>query len=68
VAGTLLADCPDPAPVSALHVHGTADSSVRYDCGMGNGVAETDGPSIPSVVERWRTVDECTPPTVTTAG
>lgn len=68
VAGTLLADCPSPAPVSVLHIHGLADTSVCFDGGLGSGVSEVDGPSITSVVERWRTVAACTPPSVTTLG
>jgi polyhydroxybutyrate depolymerase len=68
VAGTLLTDCPSPTPVSVLHIHGLADDSVRFDGGLGSGVAEIDGPPIPSVIERWRTVAACTPPSVTTVG
>jgi polyhydroxybutyrate depolymerase len=68
VAGTMLADCTAPAPVSVLHIHGLADSSVRFDGRPGDGVAEIDGPPIPSVIEHWRTVGACTPPSVTTVG
>jgi polyhydroxybutyrate depolymerase len=68
VAGTLLADCPAPSPVSVLHVHGTADTSVRMDGGLGDGVAEIDGPPITSLIERWRAVDQCTPPSTTNVG
>ena len=68
VAGTMLADCADPTPVSVLHIHGTADTSVRMDGGLGSGPAQIAGPPISSVVARWRAVDRCTPPTTTTVG
>ena len=68
VAGTMLADCPSPGPVSVLHIHGSADDNVRFDGGLGAGAGRIDGPPVPSVIEQWRAVDGCTPPTVTTVG
>jgi len=67
-SATLLGDCPAPAPVSVLAVHGTADRTVRYDGGPGTGVARIDGPPVPDVVARWRAVDRCAAPVTTTAG
>lgn len=54
VAGTLIGDCPSPAPVSLLHIHGTADGSVRWDGDPGQGVVEIDGPPIVDLVDGWR--------------
>jgi polyhydroxybutyrate depolymerase len=62
VAGTLLGDCPSPAPTSVLHIHGLADRNVRYDGSPGAGIASIDGPPVPDVVGMWRTVDGCPPP------
>lgn len=68
VAGTQLVDCPDAAPVSVVHVHGLADTRVRYDGGPGEGVAHVDGPPVDQVVAGWRAVDRCAAPSVTTSG
>lgn len=68
VAGTMLADCRAPSPVSVLHIHGLSDANVRFDGGLGAGVGRIDGPPVASVIEQWRAVDGCTPATVTTAG
>lgn len=68
VAGTQLVDCPAAAPVSVLHVHGLADTRVRYDGGPGEGIAHVDGPPVEQVVAGWRKVDRCAPPSVTTSG
>jgi polyhydroxybutyrate depolymerase len=51
VAGTMLGDCPEPAPISVLHIHGLADQNVRYDGAPGAGVAGIDGPDVPSLLE-----------------
>lgn len=58
VAGTMLVDCPDPSPVSLPHVHGTADTVVRFDGEPGQR-PDVDGPPVADVVEFWRTVDGC---------
>ncbi len=67
-SATELGSCPDPAPVSVMHIHGTADKNIPYDGGQGDGVAHIDGPSIPALNTRWRAIDHCRPPVVTTAG
>lgn len=61
VAATLLGQCDRPAPVSVIHIHGTADRNVRYDGGRGDGVAHIDGPAVPDLVGRWRGIDGCDP-------
>jgi polyhydroxybutyrate depolymerase len=68
VAATQLGDCPSPAPVSVVHVHGTADKAIPYGGGRGQGVAHIDGPGAPEVISSWRTVDRCGEPTTSVAG
>jgi polyhydroxybutyrate depolymerase len=77
VAGTMINPCPHPAPVSVIHVHGTADKSIPYGGGPGkrdNGGAgqrlpvKIDGPSVPDLIATWRGVDSCAAPAVATAG
>ena len=67
-SATLLGGCPAPSPASVIHVHGTADHSVRYDGGRGDGVASIDGPSVPAMNATWRAVDACTAPVVVVDG
>jgi polyhydroxybutyrate depolymerase len=69
VAATQLGECRDPHPTSVLHIHGSADQLVRYD---GRPVTPApgypiDGPPIPALMSRWRSIDECTAPTETHA-
>jgi polyhydroxybutyrate depolymerase len=54
VAGTLLGECPAPAPIPVIHVHGLKDPNVRFDGAGGAGVAGIDGPPIPEVVKLWQ--------------
>ncbi|NUW35520.1 polyhydroxybutyrate depolymerase [Nonomuraea sp. SMC257] len=68
VATTRLGDCPAPAPLSVIHIHGLADETVRFDGAAGTGIAEIDGPPVPEVVAGWRAVDHCGRPTVTRSG
>ncbi|OBK22913.1 polyhydroxybutyrate depolymerase [Mycobacterium asiaticum] len=73
VAGTLVTDCSRARPTSVLQIHGTADASVPYNGGPGkalkrNGSPRVDGLPVPSVTATWRTIDNCGPPTSTTAG
>jgi polyhydroxybutyrate depolymerase len=67
-SATLLGSCPSPAPISVIHIHGTADRNIPYDGGRGEGIAHIDGPAVPSVVQTWRQVDGCAPPSVQVAG
>jgi polyhydroxybutyrate depolymerase len=70
VAGTISphTDCPDPAPVSVLAVHGTADTRVLYDGGSSTvGSARVDARAAPEVSAFWRGVDGCAAPVVSTA-
>lgn len=67
-SATLLGSCVHPGPVSVIHIHGTADHNILYEGGPGDGYAKIDGPSVPSVVAGWRTVDGCAPPATSTEG
>ena len=67
-SATQLGTCPHPSPVSVIHIHGTADTKVRFHGGPGDGRAVIDGPSVPSVVAAWRKTDHCRPPSTTVAG
>jgi polyhydroxybutyrate depolymerase len=60
VAGTMVTECADPAPVSVLHIHGGADRTVPIP-GGGTGAPVTQ------VLDQWRRVDGCAEPTVTVA-
>jgi polyhydroxybutyrate depolymerase len=65
-SATLLGPCDDPAPISVIHIHGTADTRIRYEGGKGDGVAGIDGPPVPEVIARWREVARCGPSRSTT--
>jgi polyhydroxybutyrate depolymerase len=67
-SATELGPCPDPRPLSVLHIHGTADQNIPYNGGQGDGVARIDGPAVPALNATWRGIDHCAPPRVTTAG
>jgi len=67
-SATLMGSCDNPAPISVIHIHGTADTRIPYAGGQGNGSAEIDGPPVQTVVADWRKVDDCSPATSTTAG
>ena len=67
-SATELGTCPHPAPVSVIHIHGTADKNIPYHGGEGDGVAHIDGPSVPVLNARWRVIDHCLPPAATRAG
>ncbi len=70
VAGTITSDCPTPAPISVLHIHGEADGNVPFD-----GSATTKGTaagtvrmSVPTALERFRAAAKCAAPTTSNAG
>ena len=44
-SATELGSCPAPAPVSVIHIHGTADKTIPYNGGPGSGPAHIDGPA-----------------------
>lgn len=76
VAANLLGDCPSPAPLSVIHIHGTADQTFPYqggpgrrnNDGQGDRPADTRGPAIPNLIDTWRKVDGCGAPSVNTSG
>jgi polyhydroxybutyrate depolymerase len=62
VAATMTVACDDPAPTptSILHIHGLDDRNVPFAGGVGTKGVEKDArPSVPSVIERWRAIDQC---------
>jgi polyhydroxybutyrate depolymerase len=63
-----LGPCRSPAPVSVIHVHGTADRDIPYRGGPGDGYAHIDGPAVPALVAAWRQTDRCSAPRVSTRG
>lgn len=67
-SGTQLGGCASPAPLSVIHVHGTADENIPYHGGTGSGVAHIDGPPVPQVNAYWRQVDSCSAPQAGTSG
>lgn len=67
-SATQLGDCPSPAPISVIHIHGTADTRIRYNGGVGEGTAHIDGPAVPALNATWRATDDCGTPVVTTSG
>jgi polyhydroxybutyrate depolymerase len=75
-SATMLGSCPSPAPISVIHIHGTADQTIPYNGGpgkrdnggQGSSPVKIDGPPVPTVVATWRTTDHCGQPSVSTAG
>lgn len=65
VAGTLVIDCPNPAPISLLHIHGEADDNVPLDGTIGDGVGRVDGTPVADAVGLFRAADDCPEPTTT---
>lgn len=66
-SATELGSCPSPAPISVIHIHGTADRNIPYDGSQGQGVAHIHGPAVPALNTRWRAIDHCAAPSVTTS-
>jgi polyhydroxybutyrate depolymerase len=65
-SATQLGSCDQPAPISIIHIHGTADTTIPYNGGEGSGSQHIDGPAIPSLNATWRGIDQCTQPVITT--
>lgn len=45
-----------------------ASSRIRYDGGTGSGAAHIDVPAVRTLNAKWRTVDGCATPSLSTAG
>lgn len=54
VAGTMDLSLRIRGPVPFLHIHGTADTSVPYNGGVGEGVTRTRFDSVPDLIAAWR--------------
>lgn len=69
VAGAQMVPCDDPAPISILHIHGEADSSVPMDGSPGDGKGHVPNhEAIQASFDRWLQVDDCGEPTMTIDG
>ncbi|MFG2041490.1 alpha/beta hydrolase family esterase [Dactylosporangium sp. NPDC048998] len=70
VAGKQLGQCPSPAPISVIHVHGTGDDIVPYDSrpgkmnndGQGLIPVKIDAVSVPDEIDQWRKTARCSAP------
>jgi polyhydroxybutyrate depolymerase len=67
VSATQLSPCPDPAPVSVVHIHGTADQTISYYPRPGGAIRRFGGPDIPQVNAAWRRIDHCAAPVIATS-
>jgi polyhydroxybutyrate depolymerase len=68
VAGTMVCDCPAPAPTSVLHIHGLEDGNIPFAGGLATrGVERQSRPSVPDVIAVWRRAGGCGPSQVTEA-
>jgi polyhydroxybutyrate depolymerase len=67
-SATQLGACDQPAPLSVIHIHGSADATIPYDGGEGNVTLRIDGPAIPALNASWRGIDQCALPVITTKG
>jgi polyhydroxybutyrate depolymerase len=67
-SATQLDACRSPHPTSVMHIHGSADTRIRYAGGQGDGAARINGPPVPDVNAFWRNVDRCAAPAVDTRG
>ncbi|HJR89445.1 MAG TPA: PHB depolymerase family esterase [Aeromicrobium sp.] len=65
VAASQVGDCERPRPTSVFHVHGTADTIVRFD---GAPAVMPGALAVPSLVKTWRKINECTTPEVARRG
>lgn len=54
VSGTMDLSTPIRGAVPFLHIHGTADTSVPYQGGIGEGMTNTDFASVDDLVKAWR--------------
>jgi polyhydroxybutyrate depolymerase len=77
VSGTMINQCANPAPLSIIHIHGTADKTIPYNGGPGKRdnagagsrlPAKIDGPSVQSLIDTWRKIDSCPAAKTSTSG
>jgi polyhydroxybutyrate depolymerase len=65
----MVCECPRPAPISLLHIHGLEDRNVPFLGGVGARAGDPQPrPSVPSVIDFWRRGARCGPPSVTEEG
>jgi len=63
-SATELGACQHPAPISVIHIHGTADRTIPYRAPPGSFPPS----NIPQLNATWRRIDHCGAPAVSTAG
>ncbi len=59
VGATQLGECPNPAPVSVVAVHGLLDTTVPFDGRDRSSVIAITGPPVADVVASWRSAGRC---------
>jgi polyhydroxybutyrate depolymerase len=63
ISGTILVDsCTPTRPVPIIMIHGTDDTAVPWNGGVGTGIPGVALMSVPATVELWKRVNGCTGP------
>ena len=60
--------CAITHPVPVLHIHGLADSCVRFDGGVGSGLLRVQRQSVPDTIAHWQARDACAAASTVTPG
>ena len=60
--------CDITHPVPVLHIHGLADTCVRFDGGVGTGLDAVQRQSVPDSIANWQARDACAAAVTTTTG
>jgi len=60
--------CDITHPVPVLHIHGLADTCVRFDGGVGTGLDPVQRQSVPDTIANWQSRDACAAGTTVTSG
>ena len=60
--------CDITHPVPVLHIHGLADTCVRFDGGVGTGLDQVQRQSVPDTIANWQSRDACAAGTTVTSG
>ena len=60
--------CNPVHPVPVLHIHGLADSCVRFDGGIGTGLLRKQRQSVPDTIANWQARDSCAAAVTTSSG
>jgi len=60
--------CAISHPVPVLHIHGLADTCVRFDGGTGSGLFQVPRQSVPDTIANWQARNACAAAVTTTQG